>query len=41
MIRDVDTIDDLFRYLKEEFLRVNKIKKRNDIDDVHRGNSWV
>ncbi|MFV8344463.1 NACHT domain-containing protein [Flavobacterium sp. ZB4P13] len=41
MIRDLDNIDSLFLYLKEEFLRVNKIVKRNDIDDVHRGNSWV
>jgi hypothetical protein len=41
MIRDVDNVDTLFWYLREEFLRVNKIVKRNDIDDVHRGNSWV
>ncbi|MFN4149505.1 MAG: NACHT domain-containing protein [Candidatus Sericytochromatia bacterium] len=41
MIRDIDNLDSLFWYLKEEFLRVNKIVKRNDIDDVHRGNSWV
>jgi hypothetical protein len=27
MIRDVDDIDDLFWYLREEFLRVNKIAK--------------
>jgi hypothetical protein len=41
LIRDIDNVDSLFWYLKEEFLRVNKIVKRNDIDDVHRGNSWV
>lgn len=41
MIRDLDNIDSLFWYLKEEFLRVNKIVKRNDTDKVHRGNSWV
>ena len=41
MIRDLNNLDDLFWYLKAEFLRVNKIEKRNDADDVHRGNSWV
>lgn len=41
MIRDFDNIDSLSSYLMEEFLRINKIVKRNDIDKVHRGNSWV
>lgn len=41
MIRDLDNIDSLFWHLKEEFLRVHKIVKRNDNDKVHRGNSWV
>jgi hypothetical protein len=41
MIRDLDNIDSLFLYLKEEFLRVHNIVKRNDTDKVHRGNSWV
>lgn len=41
MMRDLDNIDFLFPYLKEEFKRVHKIVKRNDDDNVHRGNSWV
>lgn len=41
MIRDIGDLDSLFWYLKQEFLRINKIVKRNDGDDVHRGNAWV
>lgn len=41
MVRDLDNIDFLFPYLKEEFKRVHRIVKRNDDDNVHRGNSWV
>jgi hypothetical protein len=41
MIRAIDNIDSLFEYLKKEFLRVHKIEKRKDFDDVYRGNSWV
>lgn len=41
MIRAIDNIDSLFEYLKREFLRVHKIEKRKDFDDVYRGNSWV
>lgn len=41
MVRDLDDIDFLFPYLKDEFKRVHKIVKRKDDDNVHRGNSWV
>ncbi|WP_100429871.1 hypothetical protein [Flavobacterium sp. 1] len=41
LVMNQNNIDNLFWYLKEEFLRVNNIVKRDDPDKVHRGNSWV
>lgn len=41
LVMSLNDIDNLFWYLKEEFLRVNNIVKRDDLDKVHRGNSWV
>jgi hypothetical protein len=41
MIRNYEKTDDLFWYIKSEFLRVHNILKRNDEDEVLRGNSWA
>nr|WP_314898287.1 NACHT domain-containing protein [uncultured Flavobacterium sp.] len=41
LVMSQNNIDSLFWYLKEEFLRVNNIVKRDELDEVHRGNSWV
>ncbi|MFV8369500.1 NACHT domain-containing protein [Flavobacterium sp. LB2R40] len=41
MIRNYQKIDDLFWYIKVEFLRVHNILKRNDDDEVLRGNNWT
>ena len=41
LVMSQNTIDNLFWYLKDEFLRVNNIVQRDELDKVHRGNSWV
>ena len=40
LISDINDIDRLFCYIKAEFLRDAAIEKRNDPDEVHRGNDW-
>ena len=41
LLIDNTAIDEMFRYIKAEFLRENNLEKRDVIDDVHRGTSWV
>lgn len=41
LINVYEDIDSHFEYIKEEFLRDNKIVHRNDDDNVMRGNSYV
>jgi hypothetical protein len=40
LISDIQDADNLFWYIKDEFLREAGIVKRDDVDDVHRGNDW-
>ncbi|MFV8334693.1 NACHT domain-containing protein [Flavobacterium sp. RSP29] len=40
LIFDINEVDRLFWYIKAEFLRDAEIEKRNDSDEVHRGNDW-
>lgn len=41
LLRDYKELDCMFWYVKEEFLRENKIKERNDPDKISRANNWV
>lgn len=41
VLNTIPDIDQFFNYLKNEFNWANKIIKRNDNDNVHRGNSWI
>jgi hypothetical protein len=41
LIVDYKDIDIFFEYINTEFLRENNIIKRNDSDEVERGNNWI
>lgn len=41
LVRNYNKKDDFFWYIKDEFLRIHNIVKRNDEDNVLRGNNWV
>ena len=40
LISDIQDVDNLFWYIKDEFLREAGIEKRDEVDDVQRGNDW-
>jgi hypothetical protein len=41
LLIDYSAVDEMFWYVKAEFLRENNITKREVVDEVHRGTSWV
>jgi hypothetical protein len=41
VLNTIPDIDQFLNYLKNEFNWANKIIKRSDNDNVHRGNSWI
>ncbi|MEO8235766.1 MAG: hypothetical protein ABI549_10165 [Flavobacterium sp.] len=41
LLIDKTAVDEMFWFIKAEFLRENNLEKREVIDDVHRGTSWV
>lgn len=41
ILSELNNIDEFFDYLKREFNWANKLVKRDEIDETHRGNSWM